>query len=285
MDTDPIITYSLLCGMWWILPLLAMTSSECYAHFKKGTYNKCSRISLKVKGACYMFRLAKDSADIKRSITNHIDLIFPFKHNTMSCIQRHSNRLYKDQKKACSWSTLLRYDLKFGHLHMSTTIFHLVQIGVIIMKYNLQNSIVFKLLETHVDNAIYRICRDNKILKKKNRMTTFRKVVTQVLESEFSFLFLYSFQKRNDLIRLSEYAALSEVFKKCERHVSDDCISRLPSCVKGGIALLSFTSTIRKNKNVTNNVRVCYSSYKEYMEMTSLPFEDTEDVDVIEILD
>lgn len=285
MDFDPIINYALLCGMWWTLPWLAMISSDTYSHFKQGTYNKYSRIALAIKGASSMMKTSLESQKIKKAIIEHITLVFPFKYNTMSVIQEHANKLYYEQKKALEWCTLLKYDLKFGCLHMKTTIFYLVQMGVIMMKYGLHDTMIFKLMETHIDNAIYRTYRTNQCFVAKKRKTTFRRVVQQIINSKMDFIFLYTFQKRNDLTRLPEYAVLNEVLGKCEKNVGDDCLNRLPSCVRGGVALLAFIGTMRKNKNITNNARVCYSSYKEYIQKTEEENEANSEVDIIEIID
>lgn len=268
MDFDAIITIALLGGLWETLTVLAATVSSVRSHFVKGTYNKYSRIAFKVKGAVIMMKMRLENIKIKNHICSHIERVFPNKHNSICNLQRISSRLFRHHKRVYNWTPLLTYDLVLGHLKSPVTLFYVIQFGVFLMKYGMSQCWIFKMTEICVDYAIYKILRVHPNLK--SRKTSYRKVVKNVLNSDYAFLFLYTFQstRHSELNGLKEWTALKCIMKRCDRITSDNCIKRLPAGAKSGIVFLAFIANLRKNKQITNNSRVCYSSYRDYMELT-----------------
>lgn len=269
MDFDAIITIALLGGLWETLTVLAATVSSVRNHFVKGTYNKYSRVAFKVRGAAIMMKMRLENIKIKNHICSHIDRVFPYKHNSMCNLQKISSRMYKQHMRAFNWPPLLVYDMGIGHLRSPVTLFYLVQFGVFLMKYGMDQSWAFKMTEVCVDNAIYKILRIHPNIR--DRKTSYRKVVSEVFKSEYAFLFLYTFQsqRHGELNnRLKEWSSLRFIVKKCDRVTSANCLKRLPSAAKSAVAYLAFIANLRKNKQITNHSRVCYSSFRDYMEMT-----------------
>lgn len=268
MDFDAIITIALLGGLWETLTVLAATVSSVRAHFVKGTYNKYSRVAFKVKGAITMMKMRLENIKIKNTICSHVDRVFPYKHNSICNLQKIASRMYKQQKCVFNWTPLLVYDMGLGHLKSPLTLFYIVQFGVVLMKYGMANSWIFRMTEVWIDYAIYKVLREYPNLRM--RKTSYRRVVKDILKSDYAFLFLYTFQsnRHGDLNKLKEWSALRFLMKKCDRDTSAMCLKRLPAGTKSGVAYLAFIANLRKNKQITNNSRVCYSSYRDYMEKT-----------------
>lgn len=188
---QPLMSFMMVSGMWWILPQLAATSKIAYATMKDGLWLQESRIACKVKGAVSMFKHAIEQKRIKKDMVDFLIMVLsPRSHARTSMITHMGDMLIRTSKCA-PWSEQMMRALKIDtatNKGWKQLAICLLQLGAILVHLGYHNSMVFTLLETHVDLLIRRAHPKSKL--------RFRKVIHHILKHELIFCFLYTFEYR-----------------------------------------------------------------------------------------
>jgi hypothetical protein len=264
IDTTIVIANSLACGMWWVLPHTAVACSRVSSDFKQGAWARESRVACKIAGACSRFRMPIDVARVKRCIVSHINMVFPYRHTVMSSKQHAAGVAFANAKRTPPWGAHLCAQLGLGSIQRDRTLFHIVQLAVILMHHGMDKSWVFWMMETHMDLLIHATTRRHRWFRK----ITFREVVQEALRSPLAFRFLYTFDSAHTYFinGHKKYNMMVRIMRCADVAGAATCMERMPPVVRAGTALLALTCKVRKNKIVTRESERKFAAFIAYLE-------------------
>lgn len=257
---DPLMSSSLMNGMFWMLPLLASTCMAYREGMKRGYWEKEKRIGMKVMEACARFKMLAEAMKVQIAIVDYCLGVMPpsyptFPKRWLASVKRISKR-FKETKIKRAWTSELEkgFLLFNGGGAFQYLAFYFAKLGCILVTCGLDNIWVFKMMEAQLDAALAKCTSgiliggdiNNTVLK---RRLTFKMVLDEILaDPQFSTRFLRTF----DVICSCNAATLELV--PCYRHflmvfgnydsVVVSRMNRMPKCVLGCIAFLKAFAVI-----------------------------------------
>lgn len=280
---DPVISTALMCGMWWLAPTLAASCATCMDKFRAGTWARESRVACKITGACALFKMPLEAKKIRAAIVQHWFELYPpkrgdtFKRPFVGMI-KFAAITFKNAINTPVWTEDIANNMFILSAYREHCLaFYLVQIGCILVRRGLTDTLVFKLFEARMNTLIATTQPHvDGVMPLVWRSLTFRRVIDEVLAHEqLSARFLSSFNyiesfDLDTLAMLPYYEALVHfmLHGNDNRKAVVDCINRMPGCILGCIAyvFLFNAAMVYPRHGLQRNLYIFFNTFDRYIQ-------------------
>lgn len=272
LEAYPWVEHAMRNGHWELMPLLSVSAKAFREGFRDSHYTMASRKGLKVKGAISMFRMKAEHARFRKALIRHLWQIRGdyHRHDSFPLLNelRKLLRVYQHHSHDfLDWTGDLSFTLKLEFGHWSTTMYHVIQTGVLLVSFGMRDSVMFQVLESRMDVALAWM-HDNLIGRRMNAYEkfTFRNIIDEIMLHEERYKFLFYFSYKMDNIQIPFVQRFLYLWNMVSRIVNFRVIRTMPSFVRGSVATLSLMDKLADKPLVNlNGTRLKLNAFKDYV--------------------
>lgn len=262
---NPLMSVTLISGLWWMLPLLASTCVACKNGMKLGYWAKECRIGFKVRGACACFKMLVEAKKVQMAVVKHMLVLYPLTTAKFDMVMignvKTMCRLFERAKIVRGWTNTITQNLwGLGGIHY-TLAFYIVQIGCILVKRGLSNTWIYKLMEVQCDIII---------TKSPGVRFTFKQLVREALKHPNNFRrMLTTFIGVPDWSKLPLFRRFHDILVD-DLKATANLMNSLPKCIVGCIVfvrMFDLGTTARAHYRVEDYVEFKIPMFEEYMKL------------------
>ena len=277
IGTEPIFGWileaSLARGLWWMLPTMLLVTRNFRMQYNNDYWWMKMRKSLKIFGIMSILRSKAEQVRVKMMLVWHMRMI-QSEYPTPSVEVRVLKifEIFKKTVRMGAWTpqviSVFNLDARFG----TFAVYYIFQFAVLMMRYDLHNTVIFTLLEARMNIAMTRMHKHlwytSGALSRISIKYSFRQVVQAILAHDEHFKFLYRvrpFEGSYMTPDIPEYKYVEHMWIWCNRRFRERAIESLPGFAKGCIAFLALMGSLVDPKEENTNARLKCNTFLKYL--------------------